>query len=232
MREEIIQLIKASLEDDVLISSEKKELKSVIHKSKIDQRDADFLRSQFFDMARAKINSTNFHQIIDWLENTNKLFLHQKDASAPNETVYFSPGEDCLNGILSQIKLSHSSIEICLFTISDDRISDALIYKHHQGVRIRIITDNDKIFDQGSDIAKLATVGIPIKVDITDNHMHHKFALFDNKHTLTGSYNWTRSAERYNHENILITDSETVFKSFTKEFEILWHELVEYEKIG
>ena len=50
------------------------------------------------------------------------------------------------------------------------------------------------------------------------------FALFDGDITLTGSYNWTRSEQRYNHENILITDSNKVLLEFNKEFELLWEE--------
>lgn len=41
-------------------------------------------------------------------------------------------------------------------------------------------------------------------------------------------YNWTRSTERYNHENILVTDSATIFKAFEKEFQSLWNELERY----
>ena len=46
------------------------------------------------------------------------------------------------------------------------------------------------------------------------------------QHTLiTGSYNWTLSAARYNHENILLTREVNVIKSFASEFEKLWNEM-------
>jgi phosphatidylserine/phosphatidylglycerophosphate/cardiolipin synthase-like enzyme len=45
-------------------------------------------------------------------------------------------------------------------------------------------------------------------------------------HTLiTGSYNWTLSAARYNHENILLTREANVIKSFASEFDKLWSEM-------
>ena len=68
-----------------------------------------------------------------------------------------------------------------------------------------------------------------IKMDATPNHMHHKFMVVDNKSLLTGSYNWTVSAMRYNHENILITEEAGVVRSFLKEFENLWRQMVEYK---
>jgi len=51
----------------------------------------------------------------------------------------------------------------------------------------------------------------------------------DNKALITGSYNWTRSAARFNHENILLTREGPVIKSFSKEFEQLWNTLATYE---
>ena len=34
--------------------------------------------------------------------------------------------------------------------------------------------------------------------------MHQKFAVIDRINVLTGSYNWTRSAEAFNDENLLL----------------------------
>ena len=35
--------------------------------------------------------------------------------------------------------------------------------------------------------------------------MHHKFALFDGRRLMTGSFNWTRSASEQNEENLIVT---------------------------
>ena len=136
--------------------------------------------------------------------------------------VYFSPGEDCVNHIIDLINEAYTQLDICVFTISDDRISRAIVEAMKNGVEIRIISDNFKIEDTGSDIEDLSRVGIPVKLDTTDNHMHHKFMIVDNKIVLTGSYNWTRSAALYNQENILSMDDEEVVSKFSNEFEKLW----------
>jgi phosphatidylserine/phosphatidylglycerophosphate/cardiolipin synthase-like enzyme len=53
--------------------------------------------------------------------------------------------------------------------------------------------------------------------------MHHKFAVIDRKVLITGSYNWSRSAETLNGENILIFQSaEPLAEEYRKEFEKLW----------
>jgi phosphatidylserine/phosphatidylglycerophosphate/cardiolipin synthase-like enzyme len=52
--------------------------------------------------------------------------------------------------------------------------------------------------------------------------MHHKFAVFDRRSVLTGSYNWTRSAFRANQENTILTEDPTLVRLFEGEFERLW----------
>ncbi|MDQ3292076.1 MAG: phospholipase D-like domain-containing protein [Bacteroidota bacterium] len=142
------------------------------------------------------------------------------------QQVFFSPGTDCLNAILEQIEMAQTSLKICVFTISDDRISRAILQAHRNRVAVKIITDNEKLFDIGSDIKQLAQAGIPIRVDNSPNHMHHKFAIVDDYLVLTGSYNWTRSAAKYNHENLVITSAKNIVTDFRYEFDRLWSAMV------
>jgi mitochondrial cardiolipin hydrolase len=120
-------------------------------------------------------------------------------------------------------------IKICVFTISDDRITAAIRGAQLRGVRVMILTDNEKLFDKGSDVRELAQAGIEVRVDVTENHMHHKFAVIDNEALLTGSYNWTRSAARYNHENLLVTNQRDLVRSYLEEFDRLWQEMPLFE---
>ncbi|WP_066759334.1 phospholipase D-like domain-containing protein [Crocinitomix algicola] len=227
LKEDVIDLIDQSIADNFLDKREKKKIKEALKTLNPDKRISDFLRSQLFDIAKNRVNNENYLEVINWIEGINKLILAANKYEVQQESVYFSPGEECLQAILMHIKSSVNRIKICLFTISDDRISEALITKHNHGVMVLVITDNDKLFDKGSDIETLKSAGIAVRIDNTDSHMHHKFALFDDTITLTGSYNWTRSAERYNHENILITDSKKVAREFDREFNQLWKQFPE-----
>ena len=229
--EKIRSVIDQSIQDDVLMRGEKREIKELMNRLSPDKALCDVLRSEIFDLANKRIDESNYSSIMQWIEDMNKLIIASQKLETVNERVYFSPGEDCLNAILYQIKNASKMIQICLFTISDNRISDEVISKHRQGVPVNIITDNDKLYDTGSDIKQLSRSGIPVKVDVTDNHMHHKFALFDKTTTITGSYNWTRSAEKYNHENIIITDSDSMIREFEREFDKLWEECIFYDGI-
>ena len=55
--------------------------------------------------------------------------------------------------------------------------------------------------------------------------MHHKFALFDDKVLLTGSYNWTRSAAERNYENLILSEDPALLRAFRLEFDRIWEHL-------
>ncbi|AKT36872.1 phospholipase D-like domain-containing protein [Chondromyces crocatus] len=136
--------------------------------------------------------------------------------------VAFSPGEGCLEMIRTQIQQARRSMDLCVFTVTDDRLAEAILEAHRRGVRVRLITDNDKSMDAGSDVDRLSRAGVPVRMDRTEFHMHHKFAVFDGRLLLTGSYNWTRSAARYNEENLIATGESRLVEPFVREFESLW----------
>jgi phosphatidylserine/phosphatidylglycerophosphate/cardiolipin synthase-like enzyme len=52
--------------------------------------------------------------------------------------------------------------------------------------------------------------------------MHNKFAIFDGKLMVTGSYNWTASAEKYNYENAVFITDPTAIDQYQKEFNEIW----------
>ena len=144
---------------------------------------------------------------------------------------YFSPGTECQQAIISAIDNAKTSLKICVFTISDDQITAAILRAHERNIPIKLLTDDEKLLDVGSDIRQLAQAKIEIRTDDTRNHMHHKFALIDNHLLITGSYNWTRSAAMYNHENIIVSDNKELVNDFLVEFEKLWNAMGVFTEI-
>ncbi|MDP2438154.1 MAG: phospholipase D-like domain-containing protein [archaeon] len=140
------------------------------------------------------------------------------------EALFFPETEEGPNfrRFLHYLVSAKVSLEVCVFTITDDRISQALIAAHHRGVRVRVITDDDQAQALGSDIEEFRHQGIQVREDKSKFHMHHKFAIVDHKVLINGSYNWTRNANLCNNENITILSEAALLKSFTAEFERLW----------
>ncbi len=224
---EILNELEASIADEYFSRSEKKSIRSLVKEFKPSDHDLSVLRSKVFDMANARINAENYSFIMQWVEDASKALV--VTVQAEGDEVYFSPGKSCRAAILNLIGTSVRSLDICVFTISDDFIADALIQAHKRNLKIRVITDNDKTEDKGSDIHRFHDEGLQVKIDDTKHHMHHKFMVVDQKVAVTGSYNWTRSAAKFNHENLLVTRDLSVVKSFQKEFEDLWREMVDYQ---
>ena len=160
---------------------------------------------------------------MDWLEGIIKL-LYSNEMKV-RAGAYFSPGEDCLHRIRRLISEAQKTLDICVFTITDNRIVRKLAEAHERGVKIRIISDDLKSEDLGSDMETLGKIGIACLYDRTSAHMHHKFAIADDALLLTGSYNWTRSASTENNENIVTTNNHKLLKQFQREFEQLWRQL-------
>lgn len=222
---DIITRLKQSLEDDYFSKAEKNEIWLELEGQPLDAEALNHLRSKIYELAHEKATPSNYALVMQWVRDASNL-LQAK--TTPHSEAYFSPGETCRQAILGQINGALHQLKICVFTISDDQITRAIIAAHARGVALKIITDNDKSFDVGSDIHQLAQAGIAVKTDRSSNHMHHKFMVADDRSVITGSYNWTSSAARYNYENILLTREDSVVRSFSKEFDRLWKETEAY----
>ncbi len=223
--EEIDAWLVRTLEDRLLSRGERQALGAFIAALK-PGADRNFIRHQAFERARDALGQAGDRPVLDWLEDVLKVV--GKDAPTappPRAETYFSPGADCTRAIEGLLGHARRSAEVCVFTITDDRLSDALHDAHWRGVAVRIITDNDKAVDLGSDVDRLARAGIPVRVDRTPYHMHHKFAIIDGRTLLTGSYNWTRGAARDNEENLIVVDDRRLVSPFAETFEQLWARL-------
>ncbi|WP_182868380.1 phospholipase D-like domain-containing protein [Stieleria mannarensis] len=219
--------LKITLADYRLTRGEKRALAKVIEKIGDDDQQLAYARNVAFKLVREQLGGANDAELIDWLENVLKVLVPREDSGNHElrSEAFFSPDDACVGKINRLFTSSRKSVDVCVFTITDDRIKDAILAAHRRGVAIRIISDNDKSTDLGSDIDQLARLGVPVRVDRTEYHMHHKFAIFDRSQLLTGSYNWTRSAARNNEENFIVTGDRRLLKSFRVAFDKLWKEL-------
>jgi phosphatidylserine/phosphatidylglycerophosphate/cardiolipin synthase-like enzyme len=224
---ELDAAFRKTLEDSRLSAGERRALGQLIADAGLDAHKLGVYRSQAFELAHGVLSDPEAGKVLDWLEEVVKLLQPRPPAAAPSRPAeaLFSPEDDCPRRIAYLIEGARHKLDICVFTITDDRISSAILQAHRRGVLVRVITDNDKAFDAGSDVAMLRAEGVPLRVDNTPYHMHHKFALFDGGSLLNGSYNWTRGAASHNRENFLLTSDSHLVGIYARYFERLWREL-------
>jgi len=224
-KEQIDDLLKRTLDDYRVSRGEKRILEGMVHEHGDSEQQLGFLRHRAFAVARESIVGPEGIAAMEWLEDVIKVFQPREEPDQNSSQVYFSPGDDCPQIIINQLERASRSIDICVFTITDNRIADAIRDAFVRGIAVRVISDNDKSLDPGSDIERLKGLGIPLRIDQTEHHMHHKYAVFDQKTTLTGSYNWTRSADKHNDENFVITSDPTINRAYSGHFDRLWNAL-------
>lgn len=230
------QFLARSLADRQLSGSERSELTAWLTQHATTDALRGVVRHAAFDLVRKAAGSPDAARAVDWLEAVMKVLAPVQVATpadapgSPASTAVFSPGEACLNLIVRRLSAARKSLDLCVFTITDDRISRVILDAHRRGVKLRVITDNDKALDAGSDIHRFREAGVPVKFDPagrpsdphTSGHMHHKFAVIDGARLLNGSYNWTRGAAEVNFENVVDTAEPGLVAAFVAEFEKLW----------
>jgi cardiolipin hydrolase len=223
---EIDAILTATLADKQLTRSERRALQAVLDDRRASEAVLALFRSRAFALARDSVTDPRAREVISWLEETLQALLPTRRVPESSRVeAHFSPGEGPLRAIVKLIEEARGSIDVCVFTVTDDRLTRALIDAHQRGLRVRLVSDDDKALDAGSDVGRLSGAGIPVRLDRTAGHMHHKFALFDRMRLLSGSYNWTRSAADSNHENVLVSDDPRLVLPFCRAFDDLWNSL-------
>jgi phosphatidylserine/phosphatidylglycerophosphate/cardiolipin synthase-like enzyme len=164
-------------------------------------------------------------------------------------TVKFSPNTESYpwnitsNGVIGDtLRQAKKSVDLALFVFTEQPLANILEQRHQQGVQIKALIDPSFAFrdySEGLDLLGVAfsnqcrheknnrpwqnplnTVGVP-QLQAGDK-LHHKFALIDNRLVITGSHNWSRSANHKNDETLLIIDNPTIAAHFNREFQSLY----------
>ena len=138
--------------------------------------------------------------------------------------VFFTPGPDCENNIISRLNNAKKTVDIAVFSITNNNIADAILAAHKRGVKVRIITDVEQSKWRTSLVDELMDAGIPVRMnsELVYGAQHDKFAIFDGKEMTTGSFNWTNSATKNNCENCLFLQEKQSCSQYLKRYEDLW----------
>ena len=137
---------------------------------------------------------------------------------------YFSPDGGVAHRIIKAIDSSTSSIDLAIFDLTSLDIKSALERAKNRGVKIRIAADSRQAKGTHSVVQSLINEGFNIKIvhGIGRGIMHNKFAIFDNKLLVTGSYNWTNNSEHFNYENAIFITDTNVIRQYQKDFDNIW----------
>ncbi|CAA6807604.1 MAG: DUF1669 domain-containing protein [uncultured Thiotrichaceae bacterium] len=139
------------------------------------------------------------------------------DASAPGAENYTGGPE---NQLIASIQKAENSIDVALYELSLQNLTDSLISAHNRGVHVRVLTDTDQL--DWERFIELAYNGIEVKGDQRSALMHNKFFVIDGEVVWTGSMNMTYTGAYRNRENLVRLDSFQAAVNYTEEFTQLW----------
>ena len=134
--------------------------------------------------------------------------------------VFFTPGTDCEENIIKEISKA-KTIDIAVYSISNQNIVDSIIKAKNNGAKIRVITDRTQAKGKKSLVGTIKKAGIPVLTNKKHKIEHNKFAVFDNGYVVSGSYNWTTNASMYNSENCLFFNQPN--NEYSQRFTQLWN---------
>lgn len=136
---------------------------------------------------------------------------------------FFTPSIECEQNIFKLINESNDNIVIAIYSLTNENITQALKDAFDRKVKIRILSDRVQAGNKASKIIELKNYKLNVRVNSKHKIEHNKFAVFDDKKIITGSYNWTESASKANSENCLvITRNKTAVDAYKSRFEYLW----------
>lgn len=136
---------------------------------------------------------------------------------------HFFPNEANEDKVVNMLRTCKQSLDISIFSLTNDKIYAAICEAFKRGVKVRIICDDECVKQFGSDVFKLVAKGIDVKTDSEEKyHMHNKYAIIDQAVVITGSFNWTTQAVKFNQENILFLELKEIVKAYIDNFEHLW----------
>lgn len=143
-------------------------------------------------------------------------------SSLAKTEVYFSLYDNPQKEIIKNINQAEAFINIAMYIFTDREITLPLIEAQKRGVKVRLYLDKDQVDYQYSQSRFLVQKGIKTRISSNNYIMHNKFAIIDNLLLLTGSYNWTFSANNRNDENLMVVDDPEIIEIFQNQFVNLW----------
>lgn len=160
-------------------------------------------------------------------------------------TVHFSPTSPTLpwsqssNGLIEKtLNSAKESVNLALFVFSEQRLGNTLEKLHQQDISIKALIDKQFAYRYYSEALDMMGIALSNKCQYEINNqpwsnpvttvgvtnlpegdiLHHKFALIDNKTVITGSHNWSETANYGNDETLIVITNPVIAAHYEREF--------------
>ncbi|MBI5921544.1 MAG: phospholipase D family protein [Betaproteobacteria bacterium] len=121
----------------------------------------------------------------------------------------FTPWDDAEGAILHALRQARHAVYVQAYLLTSRVLAQSLIEARQRGVTVEVLADREMAGKaENSLLPQLAAAGIPVWLEVRYAAAHNKILLIDPREAsnavITGSYNFTYSAQARNAENLLI----------------------------
>ncbi len=134
--------------------------------------------------------------------------------------VLFSPEDPVQERVLDILRGAQKHIVFMAFSFTDDAMGKVMADKAAAGVSVQGVFERSGSGSKYSEYRRLKQAGADVKKDGNKGIMHHKVMIIDDKTVITGSYNFSKNANKSNDENVVILhDNPDAARFYLQEFE-------------
>ena len=147
----------------------------------------------------------------------------QFDHAGGDVSIIFAPETDEISALIAEIEGANRSIRFMTFVFSLDDLAEAMLSRAaSRDVTVEGIFENRNSTASWSQLPALHCAGAAVRQDGNRYVLHHKVIIIDDHTVITGSFNFSRSAEKNNDENIIILRNSTIAELYLEEWRRIW----------
>ncbi len=169
-------------------------------------------------------------------DEDNSKFGSEKTVNTPRKylvgnspvEVYFSPTDNANQAIIDAIETTDEELNYAVFAATREDIADAIIDEDDL-----FLTTVRGVLEQTSDPSSIFPYLVDANMDVYSHEgitglVHHKYLMVDPQNensdptVLTGSHNWSNSANSINDENTVVVHDARVANLYLQEFMARW----------
>ena len=146
-----------------------------------------------------------------------EMFVQHKAAACHRIARRLAPEDGVEEKVIAKIAEARRQIAFMAFVFTSEPIAEIMGERLAAGAQVRGVVEKRSAGSRYSRHKYLNERGANIYIDGNPNTMHHKVIVVDGELVMTGSYNFSASAEEKNDENLIVIHSPKIAAMFLEE---------------
>ena len=118
-----------------------------------NKANVDSVIAKLFEIAGSKMKDESDRAILEGLQKYVQLTQEDLLTTKPRYLdAFFFPNEKNIDRLVQYLSKAQKSLKICVFNLTNDKLANAVHDAHKRGVLVRVISDDECMTNQGSDI--------------------------------------------------------------------------------